>query len=72
MEETQNNKQGHKAITSEVYMLTEEDIAHLAQTKYFSVVYETGLIYLSNGYWDCSDSYAAMDYLYEHDIPEKR
>lgn len=72
MEEIQNNKNGHRAITHEACLLTEEDIAHLAETKYYSVVYETGLIYLSNGYWECTDSYAALDYLYEHDIPEKR
>lgn len=59
-------------ITNNVKMLTDKEKAHLAQAKYYSLVYDVGLIYLSNGYWDCSDSGSALEYLDALGIPEKR
>ena len=59
-------------ITNNVELLTEKEKAHLAQAKYYSFVYGVGLIYLSNGYWDCTDSGAAREYLDQLGIAERR
>ncbi|MGX5691315.1 hypothetical protein [Arcticibacter tournemirensis] len=59
-------------ITNNVAMLTEKEKAHLSQAKYYSYVYGIGLIYLSNGYWDCTNSSEAVEYLDQLGIPERR
>jgi|GEM_PF-6413843 len=59
-------------ITNDVAMLTDKEKAHLALTKYYSFVYETGLIYLNNGYWDCKDSQGAREYLDKLGVREQR
>ncbi len=72
MAETELKNKLSMGITNDVEMLTEKEKEHLAQAKYYSFVYGIGLIYLSNGYWDCSNSEAARDYLDKLGIEERR
>lgn len=58
-------------IVSNPIHLTPVEAAHIKQAAWFQYIYGVGLIYLSNGSWDCSDSVSALEYLRQLGIKER-
>lgn len=59
-------------IESNPSALTQEEKALIAKAVYYSYTYGVGLIFLSNGTWDCSNTVGAKQFLDRLGIPEKK